>query len=133
MNCRHRSRSRTRPGDHVRICGNQCGSCGAAGEPQRPHSATELTSGSAASRATALARNRRRWGGVHKRVSRLAALAPPPAVASLPVRSRPVAEDLWTDVAHTYARSFAGLCAGAIPEILADLPSRARLLDVGCG
>ncbi|MBL0748304.1 class I SAM-dependent methyltransferase [Nocardioides baculatus] len=44
-----------------------------------------------------------------------------------------MAEDLWTDVARTYARSFAGLCAGAIPEILADLPSRARLLDVGCG
>lgn len=44
-----------------------------------------------------------------------------------------MAEALWTDVATTYARSFAGLCAGALPSLLDDLPSQARLLDVGCG
>ena len=44
-----------------------------------------------------------------------------------------MAEALWTGVADTYARSFAGLCAGAVPELLAGLPSGARLLDVGCG
>jgi SAM-dependent methyltransferase len=44
-----------------------------------------------------------------------------------------VAEALWTDVAGTYARSFAGLCAGAVPALLDNLPSQARLLDVGCG
>ena len=44
-----------------------------------------------------------------------------------------MAEALWTDVADTYARSFAGLCAGAVPEMLAELPARVRLLDVGCG
>ena len=36
-------------------------------------------------------------------------------------------------MARTYARSFAGLCAGAAPWLLADLPSGSRLLDVGCG
>lgn len=36
-------------------------------------------------------------------------------------------------MAQAYARSFAGLCAGAIPAVLADLPSGGRLLDVGCG
>ena len=36
-------------------------------------------------------------------------------------------------MAHAYARSFAGLCAGAIPTMLADLPRGGRLLDVGCG
>ena len=36
-------------------------------------------------------------------------------------------------MAHAYARSFAGLCAGAIPAMLADLPRGTRLLDVGCG
>jgi SAM-dependent methyltransferase len=44
-----------------------------------------------------------------------------------------VAEALWTGVAGAYARSFAGLCAGAIPTLLAGLPSGSRLLDVGCG
>ena len=44
-----------------------------------------------------------------------------------------MAEALWTGVAETYARSFAGLCGGAIPALLADLPPRSRLLDVGCG
>ena len=44
-----------------------------------------------------------------------------------------MAEALWTDVADTYARSFARLCAGAVPSLLDGLPSRARLLDVGCG
>ena len=44
-----------------------------------------------------------------------------------------MAEALWTGVAETYARSFAGLCGGAIPALLADLPPGSRLLDVGCG
>lgn len=42
-------------------------------------------------------------------------------------------EALWTGVAAAYARSFAGLCAGAAPALLAGLPPGARLLDVGCG
>jgi SAM-dependent methyltransferase len=44
-----------------------------------------------------------------------------------------VAEALWTGVADAYARSFAGLCAGAVPRLLAGLPEGVRLLDVGCG
>ena len=36
-------------------------------------------------------------------------------------------------MAHAYARSFAGLCAGAIPTLVAGLPRDGRLLDVGCG
>lgn len=40
---------------------------------------------------------------------------------------------VWTGVAGAYARSFAGLCAGAVPTMLDGLPSGARLLDVGCG
>ena len=44
-----------------------------------------------------------------------------------------MAEALWTGVAHAYARSFAGLCAGAIPTLVAGLPRDGRLLDVGCG
>lgn len=44
-----------------------------------------------------------------------------------------MAEALWTGVASTYARSFAGLCAGAIPVLLDGLPRGGRLLDVGCG
>jgi SAM-dependent methyltransferase len=44
-----------------------------------------------------------------------------------------VAEALWTGVAQAYARSFAGLCAGAIPTMLAGLPSGSRVLDIGCG
>ena len=44
-----------------------------------------------------------------------------------------MAEALWSDVATTYARSFAGLCGGVVPSLLADLPTEARLLDVGCG
>jgi SAM-dependent methyltransferase len=40
---------------------------------------------------------------------------------------------LWEGVAEAYARSFAGLCAGAIPAMLDGLPSGGRLLDVGCG
>lgn len=44
-----------------------------------------------------------------------------------------MAEALWTGVARAYARSFAGLCAGAIPAVLDGLPRDGRLLDVGCG
>ncbi|NPD06503.1 class I SAM-dependent methyltransferase [Nocardioides sp. zg-1308] len=44
-----------------------------------------------------------------------------------------MAEALWTGVAEAYARSFAGLCAGAIPAVLDGLPKGGRLLDVGCG
>lgn len=44
-----------------------------------------------------------------------------------------MAEVLWTGVATAYARSFAGLCAGATPALLAGLPPGGRLLDVGCG
>ncbi|WP_168218560.1 class I SAM-dependent methyltransferase [Nocardioides eburneiflavus] len=44
-----------------------------------------------------------------------------------------MAEALWTGVARAYARSFAGLCAGAIPTLVDGLPSGSRLLDVGCG
>lgn len=44
-----------------------------------------------------------------------------------------MAEALWTGVAQAYARSFAGLCAGAVPAVLAGLPRGGRLLDVGCG
>lgn len=44
-----------------------------------------------------------------------------------------MAEALWTGVARAYARSFAGLCAGAIPALLDGLPRDGRLLDVGCG
>ena len=36
-------------------------------------------------------------------------------------------------MARAYARSFAGLCAGAIPTMLAELSPGSRLLDVGCG
>lgn len=43
-----------------------------------------------------------------------------------------MAESLWTGVAEAYARSFAGLCAGAVPTLLEGLPA-GRLLDVGCG
>lgn len=43
-----------------------------------------------------------------------------------------VAESLWTGVAEAYSRSFAGLCAGAVPTLLDGLPA-GRLLDVGCG
>ena len=44
-----------------------------------------------------------------------------------------MAEALWADVAETYARSFATLCAGATPFLLEGLPTPSRLLDVGCG
>ncbi|GAA5116380.1 hypothetical protein GCM10023339_24890 [Alloalcanivorax gelatiniphagus] len=44
-----------------------------------------------------------------------------------------MAETLWTGVAQAYERSFARLCAGAIPVLLDDLPRTGRLLDVGCG
>lgn len=44
-----------------------------------------------------------------------------------------MAEAVWTGVARAYAQSFAGLCAGAIPVLLDDLPRGGRLLDVGCG
>lgn len=40
---------------------------------------------------------------------------------------------LWTGVAQAYARSFAGLCAGAMAPLTEGLPAEARLLDVGCG
>lgn len=42
-------------------------------------------------------------------------------------------EALWSGVAHAYARSFAGLCAGAVPTMLDGLPTGTRVLDVGCG
>lgn len=42
-------------------------------------------------------------------------------------------ESVWTGVAQVYARSFAGLCAGAVPVLLDGLPPGGRLLDVGCG
>lgn len=44
-----------------------------------------------------------------------------------------MAEALWTGVAQAYAQSFAGLCAGAVPTMLAHLPAGTRVLDVGCG
>ncbi|WP_248581286.1 class I SAM-dependent methyltransferase [Nocardioides sp. InS609-2] len=44
-----------------------------------------------------------------------------------------MAQQLWSNVADAYARSFAGLCASSLPVVLADLPPGARLLDVGCG
>jgi SAM-dependent methyltransferase len=44
-----------------------------------------------------------------------------------------VAEALWTGVAEAYARSFAGLCAGAVPWLLDGLPPGGRVLDVGTG
>ncbi len=44
-----------------------------------------------------------------------------------------MAEELWTGVAQAYARSFAGLCAGALAPMTDGLPADARLLDVGCG
>lgn len=44
-----------------------------------------------------------------------------------------MAEALWAGVAEAYERSFAGLCGGAVPALLDGLPSRGRLLDVGCG
>jgi SAM-dependent methyltransferase len=40
---------------------------------------------------------------------------------------------MWTGVAQAYARSFAGLCAGAIPALLDGLPRGGRMVDVGCG
>ena len=36
-------------------------------------------------------------------------------------------------MAQAYARSFGGLCAGAIPALLDGIPRRGRMLDVGCG
>lgn len=40
----------------------------------------------------------------------------------------------WTDVAEAYAGSFATLCAGTIPTLVADLaPAGRRVLEVGCG
>lgn len=39
----------------------------------------------------------------------------------------------WSNVADAYARSFAGLCAGAVPALLAAVEGRRRLLDVGSG
>lgn len=36
-------------------------------------------------------------------------------------------------MAQAYARSFAGLCAGAIPALIDGLPRGGRMLDVGCG
>ena len=36
-------------------------------------------------------------------------------------------------MAQAYARSFAGLCAGAIPALLDGLPRGGRMVDVGCG
>ncbi len=44
-----------------------------------------------------------------------------------------MAEKLWSGVAKAYAQSFAGLCAGAVPPLIAGLPAGGRLLDVGCG
>ena len=36
-------------------------------------------------------------------------------------------------MAQAYARSFGGLCAGAIPALLDGIPRAGRMLDVGCG
>lgn len=44
-----------------------------------------------------------------------------------------MAEALWTGVAQTYARSFAGLCGATTASMLEGVPSGTRLLDVGCG
>lgn len=44
-----------------------------------------------------------------------------------------MAEALWADVADVYDRSFATLCAGAVPLLVDRLPARASVLDVGCG
>ena len=44
-----------------------------------------------------------------------------------------MAEDLWSNVATAYDRSFAGLCAGTVPHLLERVPAGAAVLDVGCG
>lgn len=44
-----------------------------------------------------------------------------------------MAEDVWRDVASAYDRSFAGLCAGTTPELLARVRAGDDVLDVGCG
>lgn len=44
-----------------------------------------------------------------------------------------MAEDLWSDVAGAYDRSFASLCAGTGPELAGRVPTGATVLDVGCG
>lgn len=44
-----------------------------------------------------------------------------------------MAEDLWSDVATAYDRSFATLCAGAASSLLERVPRGAEVLDVGCG
>ncbi len=36
-------------------------------------------------------------------------------------------------MARAYARSFAGLCEGVVPEVVGGFPGSGRLLDVGCG
>jgi len=44
-----------------------------------------------------------------------------------------VAETLWGGVAQAYARSFEGLCAGAVPTMLGGVSAGSRVLDVGSG
>lgn len=44
-----------------------------------------------------------------------------------------MAEDLWTDVAVAYDQSFASLCAGVAPQLLARVAAGTDVLDVGCG
>ena len=44
-----------------------------------------------------------------------------------------MAEALWDDVAASYDRSFATLCAGTTGELLRRVPPGSRVLDVGCG
>lgn len=44
-----------------------------------------------------------------------------------------MAEDLWRDVADTYDRSFATLCAGSEAAVLELVGEPASVLDVGCG
>ena len=42
-------------------------------------------------------------------------------------------EALWAGVAAAYDRSFATLCEGAVPELVARLTGHRRVLDAGCG
>lgn len=44
-----------------------------------------------------------------------------------------MAEALWSGVAGAYDRSFATLCAGAVPVLVDRLAGYGRVLDVGCG
>lgn len=44
-----------------------------------------------------------------------------------------MAETLWRDVANDYDRSFASLCAGSGPALLARVPPGSEVVDVGAG